>query len=254
MTRGRDGRLDRIETYYDCVPRAVAAVEEVGPFTLFLAEEGTGWQFYARPRLGGRDTFTEADVCRVLERQQHLDVPRAIEWVDEVTPTLLPAVRGAGYEPHLYPLLVMPPEVAVKADPRARPLRPAEPHLSLALGSVSAAFAGKDDVEPKDPGRRPELMERGDLVVVASYEGNRLCGAGSAAPRGGVAELMGIAVPPGHRGRGHGTAITRSLVAACREQGVDLVFLSAGSDAAADIYRRIGFVDVGTACVLELGD
>jgi ribosomal protein S18 acetylase RimI-like enzyme len=254
MERLRDGRLDRIEGYYDCVPRAVAAVETVGPFTLFVAEDGTGWQFYARPRLDGRAAFTEADVCRVLERQRELEIPRAVEWVDEVTPTLLPAVREAGHEPHLYPLLVMPADVVVEADPRARPLRPAEPHLSLALGSVSAGFAGRDEVEPTEPGRRSELMERGDLVVVASFEGNRLCGAGSAAPRGDVAELMGIAVPPGHRGRGHGTAITRSLVAACREQGVDLVFLSAGSDAAADIYRRIGFVDVGTACVLDLDD
>ena len=254
MTRGCGGLLDRIESYYDCVPRAVAVVEVVGPFTLFVADEGTGWQFYARPRRDGRGTFTEADVCRVLERQRQLAVPRAVEWVDEVTPTLLPAVRGVGYEPHRYPLLVMPADVEVEADPRARSLRPAEPHLSLALGSVSAGFAGRDEVEPTDPGRRPELMERGDLVVVASFEGNRLCGAGSAAPRGDVAELMGIAVPPGHRGRGHGTAITRSLVAACREQGVDVVFLSAGSDAAADIYRRIGFVDIGTACVLELDD
>ncbi|WP_343994890.1 GNAT family N-acetyltransferase, partial [Terrabacter terrae] len=92
----------------------------------------------------------------------------------------------------------------------------------------------------------------GKLVVVASFDGDRLCGAGSAAPRGRVAELMGIAVPPRHRGRGHGTAITRSLVATCRERGVDLVFLSAGSDAAAEIYRRVGFVDLATACILEL--
>ena len=254
MTRGRDGRLGRIETYYDCVPRAVASTEEVGPFTLFVADEGTGWQFYARPRLGARAVFTKEDVRGVLERQRSLDVPRAIEWVDEVTPSLLPAVRAAGYEPHRYPLLVMPAEVAVEADPRARPLRPAEPHLSLAMGAVSAGFTGRDEVEPKDPGKRPELIERGDLVVVASYEGTRLCGAGSAAPRGDVAELMGIAVPPGHRHRGHGTAITRSLVAACRDQGVDLVFLSAGSDAAAEIYRRVGFVDIGTACILELDD
>jgi len=254
MTRGHDGRLGRIESYYDCVPRAVARVEQVGPFTLFVAEEGTGWQFYARPRLGGSAVFTTDAVCRVLERQTSLDVPRAIEWVDEVTPTLLPAVRGAGHEPHRYPLLVMPAEAAVESDPRARPLRPAEPHLSLAMGAVSAGFTGRDEVEPKDPGKRPELIERGDLVVVASFEGTRLCGAGSAAPRGDVAELMGIAVPPGHRHRGHGTAITRSLVAACRDQGVDLVFLSAGSDDAAEIYRRVGFVDIGTACVLELDD
>src|SRR5690349_22193825 len=108
MGRAHDTRLDRIEAYYDCVPRAVATLEEVGPFTLFVADEGTGWQFYARPRLGARHTFTPDDVCRVLERQRELTVPLAIEWVEEVTPSLLPAVRGAGHEPHRYPLLVMP--------------------------------------------------------------------------------------------------------------------------------------------------
>ena len=46
-------RLDAIETYYDTVPRAAATTEEVGPFTLFLAEEGTGWDFYARPGSAG---------------------------------------------------------------------------------------------------------------------------------------------------------------------------------------------------------
>lgn len=247
----RDRRLDRIEDYYDEVPRAVSTTEEVGPFTLFVADEGTGWQFYARPRCGGDAAFDEDDVRRVLERQAELDVPRAIEWVDEVTPELLPAVRAAGLEPHRYPLLVLPDDAVVEADPRAWSLRPAEPHLALAMGAVSAGFDGEDTVEPKDPGWRTGLMERGDLIVVASFEDGHLCGAGSAAPRGDVAELMGIAVPPGHRQRGHGTAITRSLVAECRARGVDLVFLSAGSDAAASIYRRVGFVDIGTACVLQ---
>ena len=36
-------RLDALETYYDIVPRAAGTTEEVGPFTLFLAHEGTGW-------------------------------------------------------------------------------------------------------------------------------------------------------------------------------------------------------------------
>ena len=111
--RAHDARLDRIEAYYDCVPRAVATVEQVGPLTLFVADEGTGWQFYARPRLGGRSAFTAEDVRRVLDRQRELDVPRAIEWVDEVTPSLLPAVRATGHEPHRYPLLVMPADVTV---------------------------------------------------------------------------------------------------------------------------------------------
>jgi hypothetical protein len=29
--------LDRIEVYYDTVPRATAEVEDIGPFTLFVA-------------------------------------------------------------------------------------------------------------------------------------------------------------------------------------------------------------------------
>src|SRR4051794_30472023 len=96
-------RLDTIETYYDTVPRAAATTEEVGPFTLFLAEEGVGWQFYARPRLGGDASFTADDVRRVLARQVELGLPRAIEWVDEVTPSLLPAVSAARHEAGGYP-------------------------------------------------------------------------------------------------------------------------------------------------------
>lgn len=254
MRRERDCRLARIEHYYDWVPRTSATTEEVGPFTLFVPVAGTGWQFYARPRLGGSGAFTPKAVERVLARQVELGLPQAIEWVEETTPSLLPAVRSAGHEPHRYPLLVLPEDVAVEADPRARTLQPAHPHLGVAVGAVSAGFGDHDDIAEQDIGRRPELMEQGALVVVASYENDRLCGAGSAAPRGEVAELMGIAVPPGHRNRGHGSAITRSLVAACRDRGVDLVFLSAGSDAAASIYRRVGFVDVGTACVLHVED
>ncbi|MDV3220954.1 GNAT family N-acetyltransferase [Intrasporangium sp.] len=252
MKRERDSLLARIETYLDLVPREAAMTEEVGPFTLFVPDEGTGWHFYARPRLRGSATFTSRAVEKVLARQAELGLPPAIEWVDEVTPSLLPAVRGAGYEPRRHPLLTLPRHLAVEPDSRARPLPSADPHLSIAFGTVKAGFRGRDEVERHDTGRKPELIEQGALIVVASYEGGRLCGAGSAAPRGDVAELMGIAVPPGHRNRGHGSAITRSLVAACRERGVDLVFLTASSDTAAGIYRRVGFTDTGTGYVLEL--
>ncbi|RKT76753.1 putative GNAT family acetyltransferase [Terracoccus luteus] len=247
-------RLTEVEAYYDRVPRATATAESHGPFTLFVADEDSGFGFYARPTLGGTAGFTPDDVTAVLATQRSRDLPRAIEWVDEVTPDLLPAARAAGHEPHRYPLLVLAGDADVEPDPRARVLAPAEPHLALAVGAVHAGFTGTDDVQRGDPGSRPRLMEQGDLVVVASFEGGRLRGAGSASPRGAVAELMGIAVPPGHRHRGHGTAITRSLVAACRERGVATVFLTAGSDAAADIYRRIGFVDVATACILTVDD
>lgn len=243
--------LDEIETYYDTVPRATAGVEEVGPFTLFVADAGVGWPYYARPRLGDDHTFTADDVRRVLARQDELGLPRAIEWVDDVTPSLLPAVVDAGEHAGRFPLLALPEETEVAAPDSTRVLGPDDPDLPLVVGAVHAAFAGEDEIAARSVGRRPGLIREGHLVEVAAYDGDgRLVGGGSAAPRGTTAELMGIGVPPAHRMAGTGTAITRALVHACREAGVRTVFLSAGNDAAASIYRRVGFRDVGTACIL----
>ena len=248
-------RLDAIETYYDTVPRAAGTTEEVGPFTLFLAEEGTGWQFYARPRLGGDATFTADDVRRVLARQVELGRPRAIEWVDEVTPSLFPAAVEAGHEAGRYPLLALPSDRDVPAPARTRVLDPHDADLGRLVGAVSAAFEGSDEVTDRPVGKRRDLIGSGHLIEVAAYdEAGRLLGGGSAAPRGRTAELMGIGVPPAARAAGVGTAITQALVRACRAGGVSTVFLSAYNDAAASIYRRVGFADVGTACILEVGD
>jgi len=244
-------RLDAIEAYYDTVPRAAATTEEVGPFTLFLAEEGTGWQFYARPRLGGADAFTADDVRRVLARQRELGRPEAIEWVDDVTPSLTRAVTDAGLPFGRYPLLALPPDTDVPVPERTRVLAPDDADLGLEVGAVTAAFGGTDEVTEQPPGSRPGLIAAGHLIEVAAYDvDGRLVGGGSASPRGDTAELMGIGVPPGARKAGVGTAITGALVHASRAAGVRTVFLSAYNDAAASIYRRIGFQDLGTACIL----
>jgi ribosomal protein S18 acetylase RimI-like enzyme len=248
--------LGRIERYYDQAPRVTATTEEVGPFTLFLAEEGIGWQFYARPRLGGGDAFTPDDVRRVLARQDELGVPRALEWVDQVTPSLLPAVSAAGQDAGEYPLLSLPHDTEVPAPVGTRALAADDADLGLVVGSVHAAFEGVGgEVSARPVGKRPELIADGRLIEVAAYDPDgRLVGGGSAAPRGETAELMGIGVPPAYRTAGVGTAITQALVRACREAGVRTVFLSAYNDAAASIYRRIGFEDVGTACILGNDD
>jgi ribosomal protein S18 acetylase RimI-like enzyme len=248
-------RLEPIETYYDTVPRAAATTEEVGPFTLFLAEEGTGWQFYARPRLGGSASFSADDVRRVLDRQVELGRPRAIEWVHEVTPSLFGAAQEAGHTAGRYPLLALTAETEVAAAGRTRVLAADDPDLALAVGAISAAFEGSDEVTERPVGKRPSLIASGHLIEVAAYDDDgRLLGGGSAAPRAETAELMGIGVPPAHRGSGAGTAVTRGLVLACRAAGVRTVFLSAFNDAAASIYRRVGFQDVGTACILGVDD
>ena len=188
-----------------------------------------------------------------------------MEWVDETTPTLLPAVRnalgsaasaGAHVELEECPLLVLPPlprrrRARPARDPGAR--RATTPTCRSRVGAIHAGFDGSDDVVERPVGKRPELIEQGLLVVVAAYDDQgRVVGGGSAAPRGDAAELMGIGVPPFARRRGLGSAITRALVQAVRDRGVTTVLLSAASDDAASIYRQVGFEDVGTACILEM--
>ena len=255
----RDALLADIERYYDAVPRPVAEAEDVGPFTLFVVEEGTGWQFYARPRLGGQDEFTADDVRRVLERQVERGVPRAIEWVHETTPSLLAAVREAtagleGVELQECPLLHLPTDVDVADDDRVRVLGPDDPDLATVTSVIHAGFEESDEVTDRPVGRRPDLVREGILVIAAAYVDGQVAGGGSSAPRGDGAELMGIAVPPRFRRQGLGAGITRGLVRAVRERGARTVLLSAASDGAASIYRQVGFVDVGTACILEVSD
>ena len=253
--------LTPIEAYYDAVPRVAATTEEVGPFTLFLAEQGIGWQFYARPRLGLDTEVTADDVHRVLARQDELDKPRQLEWVDEVTPSLLPAVREALPDAQIEecPLLVLPADAPALATGPGRyvDLEPDDLDLGWVSGAQDAAFGEADEVVAADEGkvgRRRELIADGWLVVVAAYdESGRVIGGGSAAPRAVTSELMGIATIPSARRRGHGAAITGALVDAVRRRGVHQVFLSAASDDAASIYRAVGFERVATACILEPG-
>jgi ribosomal protein S18 acetylase RimI-like enzyme len=252
-----DDVLADIERYYDAVPRPLTTAEEVGPFTLFLPDPGTGWTFYARPRLGGGDAFTAEDVRRLIARQDELGAPRNLEWVHETTPTLLAAAQEAtsgmpGVDLGEYPLLVLPAHVEVPDAPDVRILGADDPDLGRSNDVVHAAFGGSDQVVERPLGRRPQLVRDGILVVAAAYVDGQVAGGGTSAPRGNGAELMGIAVPPRFRRRGLGSALTRGLVNAVRERGARVVLLSAASDDAASIYRQVGFVDVGTACILEI--
>ncbi len=249
--------LADIERYYDAVPRPMTTTEEVGPFTLFLPDPGTGWQFYARPRLGGDDAFTADDLRGLFARQDEVRAPRNVEWVHETTPSLWAAAQEAttdmaGVELGQYPLLVLPADADVPGATDVRILDADDPDLRRSNDVVHAAFGGSDEIVERPLGRRPELVREGVLVVAAAYVDGEVAGGGTSAPRGDGAELMGIAVPPKFRRRGLGSAITRGLVNAVRERGARTVLLSAANDDAASIYREVGFVDVGTACILEI--
>jgi GNAT superfamily N-acetyltransferase len=248
--------LTEIEHYYDEVPRALATAEDHGPFTLFLRKDPAGWPYYARPRLAHPGPVTLDDVRRVQDRQHEAGAPEAFEWVEETTSGLGPVLRAAGLEVHEHPLMVLRESLKVPPpdDVEVRVLGPDDSDDLLAgtTSAVDSGFGETDDL--KEPGSVAALrdrLSRGLMRLVGAFDATGPMGGGSHGPRGTVSELAGIAVLPRARRRGVGAAVTAALVDDALRLGVRTVFLSAGSPQVAEVYARVGFSRIGTACVAE---
>jgi GNAT superfamily N-acetyltransferase len=235
----------------------------------------TGWPYYGRPRLGWSGEITLDDVRRLLERQQELAVPRAIEWVDENTPGLVDVVRRAGVDVELCPLLVLEGEPRGSAG-TARILDPDVPadiaDLATSRAAVSVGFAnpgtgigeaGLEERERALTSKYADLhesflaaMRAGRLRHAAVYDADDLAagpvGGGSYSPVEGVAEIAGVGVLPSYRRRGLAGQLTFVMAQHALEHGVTTVFCSAQTDDVARVYEAVGFRRVGTACIAEL--
>jgi predicted GNAT family acetyltransferase len=63
--------------------------------------------------------------------------------------------------------------------------------------------------------------------------------------------VVGVATLPTWRRRGLGAAVTAFLVQDAGRRGAEVVFLSAGDDAVARVYERLGFRRVGVHSAAE---
>jgi GNAT superfamily N-acetyltransferase len=245
--------LAQIEAYYDAVPRRHARTETVGPFTLFI-RTGPGHPYYARPTPGS-EVFSVDDVLRARARQRACGVPEAFEWVDDVTPGLTVVAPTAGLEVLHAPLMLLgdPLPAAPPAGTSVRLLRADEAGLASAVAHVAFASPGTAigaaGVEAARAAADPTARPGGDTVTYGAFDGDDLVAVGSHLPLGEVTEVVGVGTLPTHRRRGLGAAVTAALVADARAAGVGLVFLSAGSDAIAAVYARLGFRRIATACI-----
>jgi GNAT superfamily N-acetyltransferase len=256
-----------LEHYYDAVPRSGSDVEEVGPFTLFRSR--MPWPYYARPRLGVDVPIAVDDVRRLLARMDTLGLPHAIEWVDATTPSLATAAVSAGLSVERYPLLVLASlhDVSTPSGVEIRALDADDPFVPAAVAVAHVGFAAAGtDVGPESGTERDALLSSETLtahvdatrqmlldglaVLVVAIDGDGgVVASGQVSPRGDVAEVVGVATLPAVRRRGIAAAITARLVSAARDAGASTVFLSAGSEAVARVYRHVGFNDIGTACI-----
>jgi ribosomal protein S18 acetylase RimI-like enzyme len=206
-------------------------------------------------------------VSSLLDRMRERDVPLAVEWVHDVTPELLAAVRAEGtLEVTELPLMVLREDTEaprVAADVSVRMLAPHEEDLLVSVSGVQRLAFGPAGSSPagaaeRDAAGRPPsddaraLLRSGEArIAVAEHAGRGLLAAGRLLSAGRVAEVVGVATLPAEQGARLGSAITRVLVEDARARGLETVFLTAASERVARIYRRLGFRRVGTAYAAE---
>lgn len=253
---GVDGLVGRLEAYFDAVPRTAADAEMIGPFTLFVGR--AAWAYYARPRLGLVDGVRRDDVTALLARQHELDVPTEIEWQPAVTPSLADAAAAAGMVVHEFRLLVHAPDsvhpsVGWRPEPGIR-LVGATDDLAPLLAAQQQGFGAPATVDPAAVDTLRARMEAGLTRVVAGYAGvpDRPVCVGMHNPVGEVSEVVGVSTVPSARRQGWAGKVSEALAADAYALGVRTVFLSAATDEVARVYRRVGFMDVGTVCAAEL--
>jgi predicted GNAT family acetyltransferase len=140
---------------------------------------------------------------------------------------------------------------AVTAEPRVRPVRPAE--LETLLPAAVAMFTEEVGVSPLrvDGGagyraRVAELVRAGHSLAWIE-DGEVLFKAEIGAVSRAACQIQGVWVAPGYRGRGIGTAGTSAVVeyALTSIAPVVSLYVNDFNQAARAAYRRVGFREVG---------
>jgi ribosomal protein S18 acetylase RimI-like enzyme len=259
--------ITRVDDYLHAVPLSGSVPEQVGPFTLFRST--TIWPYYARPVPGSGVTIVPADVERVRERCAELEIPLSFEWVVETCPSLGPAAAAAGLNVVEHPLLVL--ERAdfrpVVADARCEILsadedlvRQARAVAGLAFGEPGTAVGTAGPAERDSAAAAisadtvaalQDRMRRGVSVTAGAFTDEGMVASGTHQPVGSTTEIVGVGTLPSVRRRGLGAAVTSALVEHALDNGVDVVLLSAESDAVAAVYERVGFHRIGHAGAAE---
>ncbi|TVZ00903.1 GNAT family N-acetyltransferase [Trebonia kvetii] len=264
--------IGRIDVFCDTVPRQRARIETIGSLVLFIPV-GSGYPYYARPRVGRRPRVSAGDVRAARARQRELLIPESFEWIEQAAPDMAFAAAEAGLHVHEHPLLVLeslnaPPDLPPRLT--AGILGADDPDVVLAWSVPAVAFghpgtgiseAGvteRDKIAADhDAATISMLRERlraGQSVLAAAGGPNGPLAAGSYQLAGEVAEITGIGVLPASRRRGLGAAVTHALAADALARGASTVFLSASDAEVARVYSRLGFREIGTAMIAEPHD
>lgn len=246
--------IDRIQAQLRASAQANFTAIAAPPFTCFLnPDDPSPWSNYAIPDTEVTGDLTEAldQLVATFRAQERL--PR-FEFIEEFAPGLASALAAYGFVEELRTLLmVCTPATYQPAGPVDKlKLLAVTPDLPLAVVqdflTVQRRSFGDEAAPPASEIEAAQFRQRFRTTqfFAASVDDELVSVASLLPPHAGVTELAGIATLPTFRQQGIATYLTDHTVQAAFAQGLDAVFLTAGSVAAGRVYARVGFQPVGS--------
>ena len=230
------------------------------PFTYFFnPDDASPWSNYAIPDHPVAGELTVALTALVAAFRTRERLPR-FEFIEEFAPHLAAALVAYGFAEELRALLMVCtpatyqpavpiPDVTVTELTETAPLRALREFLT-----VQRRGFGHEDAAAVTANEAQQFRQRFRTTrLFAAYAEERMVSAGCLQPvHGGVTELAGIATLRAFRRQGMGTLLTGYAVQAAFTQGVDALFLTAGSAEAGRVYEKVGFHTVGSGLAYSL--
>lgn len=186
------------------------------------------------------------------------NIPARIQAIEEYTPEFIAALRQAGFgEVWRQPVMIVTPQTLIEP----------EPIPGLSFVTLSSQSSWEDVTEgwitnslafDEDPVEDDHLIEkfRRELATARAFTA-KVDGVPAAAcmfadVRKNVTEIVGVGTVAAFRRKGIAAAMSAFAVKTAFDMGVDMVFLTTESEAAARVYDRIGFKTAGW--LIQLSD
>lgn len=206
-----------------------APVEVIRPFRAIPGPRGEVLGFdYALPvdPVDVLDAELPMAIRRLRARYRQLHHPLRIEFNDEIWPGLGSALEDQG--------LVLESR---------NPLMTCTPGGFRALTAPDVGLRFLDS-DPRHPSTRRAAGELDGVVA----------GHASIGSIDGVAELYAVVTDPSYRRRGVAATLCSALITRHFHDGGTLVFLDAENDGAVALYRRLGFLSIGSRLTYSAPD
>ncbi|ROP37835.1 GNAT family N-acetyltransferase [Saccharothrix texasensis] len=229
-----------------------ADAERVGPFLVRFDEHGDDLSVnYAVPDEGAAPTAGEVAALvaafRARSRTPRLEYLRPSPVVDA-------ALAAAGFTvDHLLPVMAVD-DLVVPPPPAGLTIEAVTSDEDLLAVSVvqNTAFDVAGEVGARDVARQRSLLRDDGVIVLARLAGEPAGAGACTAPKHGLSQVAGIAVPARLRGRGIASAVCADLTARVFDAGCTPFLETEPGWKVTRLYGALGYRTIGESASISL--